>query len=227
MEISASDKWAYSQLFNNIDLKGKRLLDIGGGRAIIGFYYSDKLGSYVCVDPYEGRGNPKENLELALKTIQDKDINNMEIKRMTLDKFYTDKTKNIFDIVLISNVLHHIFPKQTLLSFVIEYFNLVAKFLKAPGGLLLIKEVMPVNISQWLWFLNKDNVNFSTKQFPSFWLKALKETNLFNNFIYEYYVPYKVRFFYSVIKNLKLIKFSTSLISTSSYIIRAQRNECP
>ena len=31
MKIRESDKWAYYQLFNDIDLEGKRLLDIGGG----------------------------------------------------------------------------------------------------------------------------------------------------------------------------------------------------
>ena len=58
MEITGSDKWAYYQLFNDIDLEGKKLLDIGGGKATAGFYYSSKLSKYVCVDPYEGHGNP-------------------------------------------------------------------------------------------------------------------------------------------------------------------------
>jgi len=31
MKIRESDKWAYYQLFSDIDLEGKKLLDIGGG----------------------------------------------------------------------------------------------------------------------------------------------------------------------------------------------------
>ncbi len=34
MKIRESDKWPYYQLFNNIDLEGKKLLDIGGSKAI-------------------------------------------------------------------------------------------------------------------------------------------------------------------------------------------------
>ncbi len=37
MKIRESDKWAYYQLFNDIDLEGKKLLDIGGGKAISNF----------------------------------------------------------------------------------------------------------------------------------------------------------------------------------------------
>lgn len=227
MKIRESDKWAYYQLFNDIDLEGKKLLDIGGGKATVGFYYSSKLGKYVCVDSYEGHGNPKENFNIVLKMIRDRDIKNMEIKKMDLKKFHKENSRNKFDIVLISNVLHHIFPSPALLNNVVEYLNLAARFLKAPGGLLLIREVMPINISQVICFLNKNNVNFSTKQFPSFWLRAINETNFFNNFIYKYHIPFKLRLSYSFIKNLKLVRFLASLISTSSYIIKAQRNEYP
>ena len=78
----------------------------------------------MCVDPYEGHGNPKENFNIVLKMIQDRDIKNMEIKKMGL------------------------------------------------------------------------------KKFPSFWLGAINKTNFFNNFIYKYHVPFKLRLSYSFIKNL-------------------------
>jgi len=225
MEIKQSAKWVYQQLFGDIELQGKKLLDVGGGKAIVGFYYSSKLNKYVCVDTYEGEGNPKENLDFALRTIGGRNIKNMEIKKISLEKYYQENQKNIFDIVLISNVLHHIFPSQALLDDVIEYFDLIAKYLKSPGGSLLIIEVLPLNISQVLFFLNKDKVNFSTKKFPSFWTKAIKKTNCFHNITYEYHVPSKLRMFHSIIKNLKCARLLTSVMSTSGYIIRAQRNE--
>ena len=227
MKIRESDKWAYYQLFNDIDLEGKKFLDIGGGKATVGFYYSSKLDKYVCVDSYEGHGNPKENLNIVLKMIRDRDTKNMEIKKMDLKEFHKENPKNKFDIVLISNVLHHIFPSPVLLNNVVEYLNLVAKFLKTPGGLLLIREVMPINISQVIHSLNKDSVNFSTKQFPGFWLRAIKETDFFNYFFYQYHVPFKLRLFFPVIESLKSVRFLASSMSNSSYIIRAKRNENP
>lgn len=225
MEIKQSAKWVYQQLFSKIDLQGKKLLDVGGGKAIVGFYYSNKLSKYVCVDTYEGEGNPKENLDIALRSIRDRNIKNMEIKKMSLEKYYQVNKKNMFDIALISNVLHHIFPSQALFDDVIEYFDLIAKYLKSPGGSLLIIEVFPLNISQVLFFLNKDKVNFSTKKFPSFWIKAIKKTNCFHNITHEYYVPSKLRMIHSTIKNLNFVRFFASTMSTSGYIIKAQRNE--
>ena len=225
MEIKQSARWVYQQLFDNIELQGKKLLDVGGGKALVGLYYSNKLRKYVCVDTYEGHGNPKKNLDIALRTIGDRNIKNMQIKKKSLEKYYQENQKNIFDIVLISNVLHHIFPAQSRFDDVIAYFNLAAKFLKSPGGSLLIIEVMPLNISQAVPFLNKDKVNFSSKQFPSFWIKAIRKTNSFFNITYAYHVPSKLRMIHSTIKSLKCARFLTSVMSTSGYIIRAQRNE--
>ncbi len=227
MKIIASQKWGYNQLFSGIGIEGKKLLDIGGGKATAGFLFSSRLKKYVCVDPYEGTGNPKENFNLVTNLVKEKNIKNMEIKKMNLEKFYMENSRNIFDIVLLSDVLHHIFPAPALLKNVVEYLNLVARFLKSPGGLLLIREVMPINISQVISSLNKNNVNFSTKQFPGFWLRAIKETDFFNYFFYQYHVPFKLRLFFPVIKGLKSVLFLASSISNSSYIIRAKRNENP
>ena len=83
MKIIASQKWGYYQLFSGIGIEGKKLLDIGGGKATAGFLFSSRLKKYVCVDSYEGHGNPKENFNIVLKMIRDRDIKNMEIKKWT------------------------------------------------------------------------------------------------------------------------------------------------
>ena len=223
MKIKASDIWANFQLFREIDLKGKTLLDIGGGKALTGFYYSTKLKRYVCVDTYEGHGNPKENFDAAIKAIKDGNIKNMEIMKSSLGKFFSGYTEHGFDIVLLSNVLHHIFPSPARLGDVVEYLYLAAKFLRSPGGLLLIREAMPLNISQLIGHLNKSQVDFSTKRFPNFWLRAIKKTHLFNKRSYEYHVPFKLKSLYPYINNLRLFRLLTSVASTSSYIIRAER----
>ena len=74
MEITASEKWGYYQLFSGIGIEGKKLLDIGGGKATVGFLFSSRLKKYVCVDPYEGTGNPEENFNLVTNLVKEKNI---------------------------------------------------------------------------------------------------------------------------------------------------------
>ncbi len=51
MEITGSDKWAHYQLSNNIDLEGKKLLDIGGQYLNIETYVlydSNEVQNPIC-----------------------------------------------------------------------------------------------------------------------------------------------------------------------------------
>ncbi|UCC96027.1 MAG: class I SAM-dependent methyltransferase, partial [Candidatus Omnitrophota bacterium] len=109
MNIEKSTVWAYQQMFDNIDLGEKDLLDVGGGKAIAGFLYGKSLRHYVCIDTYQGRGNPSENFQITQNKIKSENIRNMEITRMDLEGFYKHNSGRTFEIVLASNVLHHIF----------------------------------------------------------------------------------------------------------------------
>ena len=219
-----SSEWVYQQLFelNNINLDGKILLDIGGGNAGIGFYFYKELKKYYCVDSYEGDGNPKDNYEKVLNKIDQDNIENMIIEKMRLKSFKEKNTKTHFDIIILSNSLHHIFKRPVEDSELNNFFSIVISLLK-DNGILLIKESLPINLSQVFPKLNVDNVLWTDKFYPSFWLKPLKIDSTFSKISYNYQIPYKFKSIYPILKYFKLFRFFSSYISSSSYIIKAQK----
>jgi len=223
-KIKKSALWVFEQLFdkNNIDLKNKVLLDIGGGSAGLGFYYSSILNQYYCVDPYQGNGNPKENYNNALKKIQSNNISNMKILKMDLETFKKKNHEVKFDIVLLSNSLHHIFKNPVNKIDLDNFFNIVESLLKS-GGVLLIKESLPINLSQIFPKLNVDGVLWSDKFYPSFWLKVIEENNTYQKINCHYQVPFKLKLFFPIIKFSNILRMISAYISSSSYIIKAYK----
>ena len=132
VKIKKSALWVFEQLFdkNNINLKNKVLLDIGGGSAGFGFYYSSILSEYYCVDAYQGNGNPKLNVDGVLWS--DKFYPNFWLKVVEENNTYHKinchyqvpfKLKLFFPIIRFSNILRIISAYISSSSYIIKAYK--------------------------------------------------------------------------------------------------------
>ena len=103
----------------------------------------------------------------------------MYIKKETLQSFVTKNPNLKFDIVLLSNSLHHIFKQPVNTSELNSFFDIIFSLIN-DDGVLLVKESLPINLSQFIPRLNVDNVYWRDKFYPKFWLKPIHSSSLFS-----------------------------------------------
>jgi SAM-dependent methyltransferase len=90
-------------ILKNLDVKDKRILDVGGNTGYFTFEFIDNAAS--CVEYYEGNEAHVKFVELAAKVLNIDE--NIIIKARYLN-FDDDLVNNRYDIVLLLNVLHHL-----------------------------------------------------------------------------------------------------------------------
>lgn len=102
-EISARRQ--FDHLFKNIDLKNKKVLDVGGGIGIYSFYASI-MGArqVVCLEPeLEGGKNTMNQKFLELRDALK--IQNVELVKETIQNYQSDQK---FDIILSMASINHL-----------------------------------------------------------------------------------------------------------------------
>jgi len=97
------EKQRLKYILNNIDVKGKTVLDIGGNTGYFSFEMIANGASMVHY--YEGNKEHAEFVRLSAKVLGVTE--NIVIKNEYLE-FDEDLDKNKYDIVLLLNVLHHV-----------------------------------------------------------------------------------------------------------------------
>lgn len=138
--------------FKNIDLHGKKMLDIGCGKGLVDIYLSFLFPDVeiYCLDADEGHGAEKGNLNFLKEQIQHFCIKNITI----VNKDFTDNglNDNMFDVVIAYHSFHHIIeenlkPSKDEGNFQrwLEQINEVHRLLK-PGGIFIVREISGWNI---------------------------------------------------------------------------------
>lgn len=95
------------QLFKNVELKGKRLIDIGGGNGLFAYYAAlNGAEKVVVMEPeFDGSSAGMINEFNAINSILG-NLKNIEHTSSVLADY--DREKNKFDIVLMHNSINHI-----------------------------------------------------------------------------------------------------------------------
>lgn len=218
----------WKNFLGNIEVRGKRVLDVGCGTGKHSLYLASLGGAreVVGVDPSEGAGSPAEAYEIFQRGAIRLGLQNVRLIR---DDFRAVHFSEKFDIVLSIAALHHIYVSDTdacLDAYARqEYRRLIEKFYDVvdKGGWLIIVEASRHNITQITkkigipapGFLK--SMSWDTKQVPEMWISLCREVN-FSNISMDYYVPYRLRWLGLMLRN-RFFNYLTS----SVYIVRGQR----
>lgn len=99
-------KYKLEELFGDIDLKNKNVLDIGGGIGLVSLYAASMgANRVVCVEP-ESSGSGSKTFE-RFKQLKNKlDLNNTVHLSETIQEY--DSKGEKFDIILMENSINHL-----------------------------------------------------------------------------------------------------------------------
>lgn len=129
-EKSKYEKERLEYILSNVELKGKKILDIGGNTGYFTFESSKK--NPKSVDYYEGNTEHAEFVKLASEIIGLSDI-----IKVNPEYFLFKKQTEVWDVVFFLNVIHHIgfdFEKDitsmTVREKMLEHINSMAEYSK-------------------------------------------------------------------------------------------------
>jgi len=163
---------------------------------------SEMVEEVIGVDPFiETDGNGDEDYRALLELIDELELNNsFTVERKTIQDYLATCNKT-FDLIIVSDALHHIFVTTDLLSHSELFADAVSLFsdlyrVSNKSGMMVISEVEKYGLRPWLnrTGVLKGNIDFSTKQPSCEWKKAAEKASwkLCN---VRNYIPYQLRFF--------------------------------
>lgn len=122
------------------DIRGLRLLDVGGGDGKVGLYLYLARGAKVNIlDEFTGHGSPAANREKLFVALQQLGIS--DIRVIQTDVRQAEIPSASYDRIYTRNCLHHIFDSRTSSETdVAQTMELFYQWL-VPGGVLVIGEV--------------------------------------------------------------------------------------
>jgi SAM-dependent methyltransferase len=169
-------------LWKEIDFKGKRVLDIGGGSGLLSIYAACQGAKYViCIDP-EGPGSSNGVNEKFLKASRSLELNNISLKQVTLQSFESDGM--LFDIIIMYNSINHLDETACINLLSDEssksiYRGLFSKIydLSDNGAKLIICDMSRNNFFSLLKIKNPfaPTIEWHKHQAPEVWAKFLSE----------------------------------------------------
>jgi SAM-dependent methyltransferase len=225
----ADIEYRWEQFLGGINVRGKRVLDVGCGNGVHSFFLASFGGAQevVGVDPSEGRGSPTDSHEVFQRRARKLGLENVRLIR---EDFLTiDDELGTFDVIVLISVLHHIHEsaenaykdteiRQQIRTTFDKMFHLLN-----PGGWVIIQEASRYNVTQITRALGYRGpgylagMNWKHKQLPKAWTSIAREAG-FNIVSQDYYVPFRFRHLRFFLNNPVL-----NYLSTSAYIIRAQK----
>ena len=175
---------------------------VGHGHDVIVALSLSHIVKVIGVDPYYGDdGNDNSDYEGLLSTIDEMKLaDRFTVFKGTIQEYLVQhQDTDLFDLIILPDVLHHIFVEKRPLEETNSFGDAVDLFqdLKrvATGDCcLIINEVQRTGLRPWLHGLGivKGNVDYSTKQGPSSWTKALIKAG-WKRIEISTYVPWALR----------------------------------
>jgi SAM-dependent methyltransferase len=173
---------------------------VGHGHDAILALLDGSVANVLGVDPYIATaGNSNVDYQELLALIDAYDLaDHFAVERNTIENYLDNNTES-FDLIILSNLLHHVFVTEKPLSrsdcfsAAVELFkNLAAA--SNPGGMLVISDAQRHGIRPFLSNLGvlKGSVDYQTKQSWSEWNKAVTRAGWALNKV-QNYIPYGFR----------------------------------
>ena len=178
-------------LFAGIDLKGKRILDIGAGNGVLDFYMSIMgAKSVLCLEP-ELSGSSNDIEKTFCRFTEELEIHNVALERKTFQEI--DSDGGSFDILLLHNSINHLDENSCAalhydLNAKEAYYKLLSKLyeLTALNGCVIITDCSRFNFYSTLGLKNPfaPTITWKYHQSPYLWRKLLKKAG---------YIPVSLR----------------------------------
>ena len=174
-------------IFKGIDLKNKRILDIGGGSGIYSFYTAFRGASnVVCLEP-EAEGSSSGVAYNFRKLKKHLECNNVELRMCTLQELEPESEK--FDVILLQNSINHL-DETACVRLLSEskskalYQDIFTKIysLSEKGTKLIICDCSRYNFFSWIKIRNPfaPSIEWHKHQAPEVWAKLLGEVGFVN-----------------------------------------------
>lgn len=179
--------------------KNALFIGVGHGHDALLSLANGNIERVVGVDPYiESDGNGDEDYRDLIEAIRDYGLGErFAVHKATIEEFL-DYNNESFDLIVIADVLHHIFVTRDRLvkSSLFDDARSLFRSLKeaAPGGYLAISDVQRYGLRPWATRLGilKGNVNYATKQSHWQWDRAIVEAG-WARIGMKNYIPYRLR----------------------------------
>lgn len=176
------------RLFRGIDLTGKRVLDIGGGRGVFS-YYAACMGAaqVVCLEPQGAGGKSDMHAIFAETGRQLPGLDNIRLEVDTIQNY--DPGDDDFDVILMHASINHIDEDACIRLHTDEaarevYRGIFRKIagMCAPGGHLIAADVSRLNFFGHLGVKNPlaPYIEWHKHQPPSLWARLLADAGFVN-----------------------------------------------
>lgn len=171
-------------MFRDVELRGKSLLDVGGGSGAISFYAAARGARAVCLEPGGDGSNPRmrQIFDSYLRGLGSDDDVHVELVEDTLQNL--DRVMRPFDVVVLNNAINHLDEQacQTLpddraaRNRYLAMFRRIAE-LTAPGGYLIVTDAGRYNF--WNRIGRRSpfapSIEWHLHQQPEIWESLLRE----------------------------------------------------
>lgn len=196
--------YAFDSLFASLgerSFNNALFVGIGHGHDALFMLLQDKARTIIGVDPYiETDGNGQDDYNALIEASKTLSLSHrIQVYQGTIQEYLIQNTKDKFDLVIISDVLHHIFVTTDPLSqsnLYLEACELFASLRRnsTEDAVLAIADVERHGLRPLLHTYGplKRQVEYNTKQSAKEWNKAITAGGwtLFNS---KNYVPYAMR----------------------------------
>lgn len=213
-----------SYLFQNIDLKSKRILEIGSGKGIMSIFVGlSGAREVVSLEP-EMDGSTNKSSELQQKRIKALELENVNLINKDFESFVVNYQDTEFDYIFSFQSINHIFETEKKLTRHSRewhtYLDIGKKIRKllVEDGIAIISDACRSGFFYKLkkvginrpWRPNKrSNVNWKVHQNPDIWQNLFLQAG-FSNVSIKYPLPYKLRKLGRLVANPVINYFLTS-----------------
>jgi SAM-dependent methyltransferase len=181
----ANLKFYVNTLFENVDLAGKNVLDVGGGRGLLSFYAAvNGAQKVICLEPEtDGSRNGMKQAfhDLLMEFPESLPV---QLLPLTLQEYLLQADAGMFDVIIMHNSINHLNEKACidLLKNEASYREYLAIFkdvfrIMKKGGVLIITDCSCKNFFNDLGLKNilAPTIEWHKHQQPGTWISLLKK----------------------------------------------------
>jgi SAM-dependent methyltransferase len=179
-----------NNLFENVDLAQKNVLDVGGGKGLLTFYAAIKgAKKVVCLEPeQDGSTNGMIKVYYDLRSEFGESLP-VELRTLTLQDYLQQSNAGMYDVIIMHNSINHLdedacihlLKSDACYKRYLTIFKNVFRIIKK-GGVLIITDCSCNNFFKDIGVKNifVPTIEWHKHQQPGTWISLLKEAGFRN-----------------------------------------------